>query len=167
MNNFLTIPLFNLNDDDCGCDHSVVSYTLDELRNTTAPLSKRFVGGCSSTLYRVDARNARWLFKVVCNKPKSEGPYVVRVGIADKSDMDTPVKDRDMNVYCSCPFFWYYGAAYNAYVEGYLEGRDKRGIPSTPQVPGKQNIKICKHITAVIPKVRTYLLTTFKKSRGN
>jgi hypothetical protein len=166
MSKFLTIPLFNGDYEECGCSHTVLSYTLDELNQKTSPISKRFVGGCRASLYRVDTRNSRWLFKVRCTKPKSEGPYVVRVGIADKDDLETPVRDRDMNVYCSCPFFWYYGAAYNAYVEGYLEGRDKRGIPSSPKIPGKQNIKICKHIATVIPKVRSYLLTSFKNRKG-
>jgi hypothetical protein len=164
MSKLLRVPLFKL-EDQCGCDHAVTAYTLDELKNTTAPISKRYVGGCSSSLFRVDSKNSRWIFKVVCSKPKSEGPHLVRVGLSDPSDLDTPIRDRDMNVYCSCPFFWYYGAAYNSYLEGYLEGRDKRGVPSAPQVPGKQNIKICKHIATVIPKVKSYLLTSFKKYR--
>ena len=139
------------------------AYTLDELMRETDPLSYKYVRGCSSTLYRVDSRNARWLFKVRCGKVDSEGPYIVRVGLADKEDMETPIRDRDVLVHCSCNFFWYYGAAYNAYVEGYLEGRDRRGKPSPPTMPGKHQIKVCKHIAACVPKVKGYLLDSFRK----
>lgn len=141
------------------------AYTLEDLYRLSAPLSKKYMKGCTSTLYKVDVINSRWLFKVKCNKSDSEGPYIVRIGLADKDDMETPVRERDIKVYCSCPFFWYYGPAYNSYVEGYLEGRDKRGIPVPPSEAGKHKIKICKHIASVVPKVKGYLLNSFKNYR--
>jgi len=158
MESEITIPLRLF-------DLDFQAYTIEELYRASAPLSKKYMKGCSSTLYRVDVQNARWLFKVKCSKADSEGPYIVRVGLADKDDMETPVRGRDIRVHCSCPFFWYYGPAYNAFVEGYLEGRDKRGIPIPPSESSKHKIKICKHIASVVPKVKGYLLNSFKNYR--
>lgn len=134
-----------------------LSYTIKEMYQKTHPISKKNKTGCRATLIKVDRENYIWTFRVKCNNKDSKGPYIVRIGLTNLDQALLPVDERDITIYCSCNFFWFYGAAYNAYIEGYLQGKSKRGIPKNPHDNVRHRVKLCKHIAAALFPVRSYM----------
>lgn len=116
---------------------------LTDLRNQTSQFSKKRTPNCSGSMLRAEPSRSRWLFRVKCNESYSKGPHVVRIKALPGEEHQ--LRDREVAVTCSCPFWVYWGPDYNAAQGGFSEAIRSNGAPPDIRDPSRQNL-ICKHV---------------------
>jgi len=129
--------------------------TLWDLRRRTSPFSKKYVPGCNARVWRTEAPRGRWLFNVICSKPKSrEKGWTVRLKVL--RGKGRKLATRDVLVSCSCPAWAYWGADYNAFHNGYSEAvRARIDLDKGIRDPNRTYL-ICKHVYVVGAMVREW-----------
>lgn len=124
-----------------------------EIEANTKPDIKAKASGIAVKLARVDAANRLWLFDVKGSEPQ---PYRVRVQALPPKESVRKIDKADVLLSCSCNFWQWQGPEYWAKSNGYLYGKPK-GTASKPDQkdPSGKNW-MCKHVAAVLNKVKTY-----------
>ena len=107
--------------------------------------------GVAIKLKRVDAANNMWMFDV----PGSQGTYKVRVKAFAKGNV-TDVNKMDIHVSCTCPFWRWQGPEHWATKNGYLYGKPAGTATAPVQKDPHEQHWACKHVLAVLNKVRTF-----------
>ena len=104
-------------------------------------------------LIRVDAQNRVWLFNVQGSEPK---PYRVRIRALPPQGNVKRMDKVDVQISCSCPFWQWQGPEHWASQNDYLYGKPK-GTAASPVVKDPDSRHwMCKHVAAVLDKVKTY-----------
>ena len=133
-----------------------ISEILDNTDQSVHNVSRKI----TVSLSRVDVGNRVWLFDV----PGSKGQkYRVRVKAEQTSNV-TDINKMDVTISCSCPFWRWQGPEHWAKKHKYLYGKPV-GTASTPGVmdPSEKHWA-CKHVLAVLDRVKTYKLDTRGKT---
>lgn len=136
-----------------------VAMRISEIQERTGPKVHGTSKGVQVKLTRVDTTNHMWMFDV----PGSKGTYKVRVKASPTGNV-TDVNKMDVHVACTCPFWRWQGPEHWAKQSDYLYGKPA-GTASKPVVkdPDAQHWA-CKHVLAVLNKVRTFKMSINKAS---
>lgn len=115
---------------------------------------------CVATVKRADIPNLRWIFSVDCGN----GPKMVKLKAKRKGNV-TSITKMDVSISCSCKAWRWLGSEYHAKSNGYLDGKPV-GTAAAPTIqdPGGVN-KICKHVAAVLFKVRSWSIPMPKRGK--
>lgn len=100
-------------------------------------------------LLQSDPKNLRWVYRVRGSEPWSKtSGHIVTVQL-EKSPKKKDIRDLDVKVTCTCPFWQYWGPDYHAHREKYLEGPPRSNLqPPDKRDPGRTH-KLCKHVVAI------------------
>lgn len=144
-----------------------VALTIGELEKQTSEFSKKHTPGCTAKLTKTNRKYDRYTFRVVCSKKESNSAgHTVKVQILRNGNV-RKVRDLDIKVSCSCPFYRFYGPKYNADQRKYDEGSTHKDYgkiaPDTNDV-NRVNL-ICKHVATVKPLLERYDLLTLKEKK--
>lgn len=124
---------------------SRVSYTLPSLIRLTSAWSLSRARGCRASLLRREGKYSRYIYWVRCSEATSKGPHLTRIMVISGQE-GVPMKDRQIQVSCSCEFWKFWGPDYLAMTKGYLEGRPRSNkAPSGVRDPRREHW-ICKHV---------------------
>lgn len=138
---------------------SRVAMRISEIRERTGPKVHGTAKGVQVKLTRVDTANHMWMFDV----PGSKGTYKVRVKASPKGNL-TDVNKMGVHVACTCPFWRWQGPEHFAHANDYLYGKPA-GTASQPVVKDPDSKHwACKHVLAVLDKVRTFKMSINKAS---
>lgn len=137
-----------------------VASKLSEIERGLNPDTEQRATECVATTKRTDVPNLRWIFSVDCGN----GPKMVRLKAARKGNI-TALAKMDVSLSCSCKAWRWLGSEYHAKGEGYLDGKPV-GTASTPNIkdPARVN-RVCKHVAAVMSKVRGWSIPVKKKGK--
>lgn len=137
-----------------------VASKLAEIEMGLNPDTRQRATSCEVTTKRADVPNLRWIFSVNCGN----GPKMVRLKATRKGNV-TAVAKMDVSLSCSCKAWRWLGSEYHAKGEGYLDGKPA-GTASVPSIkdPARVN-RVCKHVAAVMSKVRTWSIPVKKKGK--
>lgn len=131
----------------------LVATKIAEIETKTSPDILKKSKGLGITLARVDAANRIWLFDVKGSEPK---PYRVRIRAVEPQGNVKRMDKVDVQISCSCPFWRWQGPEHWAKQNDYLYGKPV-GTAAKPSVKDPENRHwMCKHVAAVLAKVKTY-----------
>ena len=137
-----------------------VASKLSEIETGLNPSTRQRATTCVVAVKRADVPNLRWIFSVDCGN----GPKMVRLKATRKGNV-TAVAKMDLSLSCSCKAWRWLGSEYHAKGEGYLDGKPT-GTASTPNVKDPDRVnRVCKHVAAVMSKVRTWSIPVKKKGK--
>ena len=151
------------------------SATLSTLVKESDNFLKKRKNKCVAKTEKVDRKNQRIYFNVVCNESYSKaGGHTVRIRFKKKplkqGGFVDALKDLDVRVSCSCESYLYWGAQYYSKRDNYQDGA-VRGIykePTIRSVDGDGNpigtMYVCKHIATVLQLFNKYILE-FEKDK--
>lgn len=134
-----------------------------EIEGKTSPDILSKAQGADVRLTRVDAPNRVWLFDVKGSEPD---PYRVRVKVIPPNDKVRKMDKVDVQLSCTCPFWRWQGPEHWAKQNDYLFGKPA-GTASKPDAKDPKGRNwICKHVAAVLAKVKTYDVPKGKTASG-
>lgn len=136
-----------------------VAARFSEIENGLNPLVQQRARSCSVSVKRADIQNLRWIFSVDCGN----GPKMVRLKATRKGNVVDLAK-MDVLASCSCPAWRWLGSEFHAKGEEYIDGKP-RGTASPPDIKDPERInRVCKHVAAVIGKVRRWQIPSRKRT---
>ena len=137
-----------------------VASKLSEIEQGLNPKVNERAATCVAVTKRADVSNLRLIFSVDCG----HGPKMVKLKAARKGNM-TAIAKMNVNFSCSCKAWRWLGSEYHAKGEKYLDGRPT-GTASTPDIKDPARInRVCKHVAAVMSKVRGWSIPIKKKGK--
>jgi len=121
----------------------------DYLLRATSEFSRKNSPRNNVRLLKADHKKGFYTYKVRSYMKESDPKgHIVSVQL-DKNTKETDIRQMDIKVSCSCPFWKYWGPDYNAGALNFLQG-DHRSDNSKPDVRDKdRKNKICKHVYSV------------------
>lgn len=132
------------------------AWTIGQLVHRTKNLAtKNKANNCSVRAYRIERKQARWLFRVSCRESYSAPYHTCRFRVDVDPDRFTKFTSKStVYVSCSCPAWLYWGSAYWATIKDFADGR-KVLIP--PRIRDSQGLNyLCKHVIAATPYFKGY-----------
>jgi len=130
-----------------------------EIESNTSPDIVSKGRGIAVRLSRVDAANRVWLFDVKGSEPT---PYRVKVKVLPPNENVRKMDKVDVQLSCTCAFWRWQGPEHWAKQNDYLFGKPM-GLASKPNVKDPRGRHwACKHVVAVLNKVKTYDVPTSK-----
>jgi hypothetical protein len=136
-----------------------VAMRISEIQERTGPKVHGTSREVRVKMTRVDTANHMWMFDV----PGSHGTYKVRVKASPKGNV-TDINKMDIHVACTCPFWRWQGPEHWAKQSDYLYGKPA-GTASQPSIKDPDSKHwACKHVLAVLDKVRTFKMSINKAS---
>lgn len=130
--------------------HNRVATTLDQIAQGLSEKVLRRSKNCNVTLKRRDLKNLRWIYSV----DAGNGPKVVKMKAIKWHPGVKSFGKMDFEFSCSCEAWRWLGPEYHAKREEYIIGKP-RGTASTPDIKDPERInRVCKHVAAVITRVR-------------
>jgi len=133
---------------------SKIAVRMAEIVEATSPKVRAKSVGLRVVLSRVNRKSLSWRFTV----QGSDEPYTVLMKALPKGPGIRNLKNTDVLVSCSCPFWRWQGPEYHAKQKGYLYGTPV-GTASTPDIkdPNREHLA-CKHTIAVLAFAENYRL---------
>lgn len=137
-----------------------IAARISDIETMTGPKVHGRLGKMSVTLKRVDHANNMWLFAV----KGTTGTYKVRVKTLPDGNI-TDVDKLHVMASCSCPFWRWAGPEHWAKKNEYLYGKPVGTAAFPVERDPKEKHWACKHLLAVINKVRTFKNVNWKTNK--
>ena len=123
--------------------------TIADLMRTTSKFSRYRAPNTRAFIIKSEPRILRYTYRVTGYESWSDPDGYAVIIQFEKDPKVRVITATDVNVTCSCPFWKYWGADYNAQRKDYLYGDpESSGSFPSKRDPGLKNL-ICKHVYAV------------------